>query len=101
VTRIIWSPQALRDVESIRDYIAQDSPLYAALVVQRLLGSVERLASFPGSGRVVPEIEREEIREVIQQPFRIVYRLRGDQVEIATVFHAARRFPGLPSTGAA
>ena len=74
MTPIKWSPQAIRDVESIRDYIAQDSRRYAELTVGRILASVERLRAFPQSGRVVPERGSAEIREVIVGPFRIVYR---------------------------
>ena len=55
MTRILWSPQALRDLESIHAYIAQDSELYAELVIHRILISVGRLAEFPESGRVVPD----------------------------------------------
>jgi plasmid stabilization system protein ParE len=50
VTAIIWSPQALRDLGGIRAYIAQDSPRYAELVVQRIVAGVERLETFPGRG---------------------------------------------------
>jgi len=95
VTRLLWSPQALRDLEAIRDYIAADSPRYAALVVERIVGGVERLRDFPESGRVVPERNRPEIREVIVQPYRVVYRLRPGVVEIATVFRASRNLPEL------
>ncbi|HBZ69692.1 MAG TPA: type II toxin-antitoxin system RelE/ParE family toxin [Deltaproteobacteria bacterium] len=93
MTRILWSPQALRDLESIQAYITLDSELYAELVVQRILVSVERLAEFPESGRVVPERNAGNLREVIVRPYRIVYRLRPDLVEIATVFRASRLFP--------
>jgi toxin ParE1/3/4 len=96
VNRVVWSPQALHDLESVRDYIAQDSPTYATLVVQRIVASVERLATFPESGRVVPELQRADVREVVHRPFRVVYRVRQDTVEIATVFRASRLFPGLP-----
>jgi len=65
VTKLIWSPQSLRDLESIRDYVATDSPRYAALVVERILQSVERLTGFPESGRVVPERNDPQLREVI------------------------------------
>jgi plasmid stabilization system protein ParE len=58
VTRILWSPQALSDLESIRDYIAHDSPQYAELVLRRLVAAVDRLETFPKSGRVVPERTR-------------------------------------------
>jgi len=95
VTAIVWSPQALKDLESIRDYIAQDSVRYADLVVARIVSSVERLRSFPESGRVVPELNRPEIREVIVRPYRVVYRIRPSAVEIATVFRASRLLPGL------
>ncbi len=87
--QIVWSPEAERDLESIRDYIAHDSVRYAELVVQRIVGSVERLSTFPESGRVVPELGVTTIREVIVDVFRVVYRLRGDLVEIATVFRGS------------
>ena len=93
MTRIIWSPQSFRDLQSILGYIALDSTLYADLVVRRIVDSVERLARFPESGRIVPERADPILREVIVRPYRIVYRLRGGAAEIVTVFHAARLFP--------
>lgn len=78
---ISWSPQALRDLESIRDCVARDSVAYADLVVRRIVASVDRLAAFPDSGRVVPE--------------RIVYRRLPEAVEIVTVFRASRLLPDL------
>jgi addiction module RelE/StbE family toxin len=96
VTAITWSPQSLRDLEAIRAYIAQDSPRYAELVVQRIVTVVERLEAFPESGRVVPELNNPEIREVIVRPYRVVYRCRPDAVEIATVFRSSRQLPEIP-----
>ena len=93
MTDLTWSPESLRDLDSIRSYIAQDSPPYADLVVRRIVASVERLRTFPKSGRIVPERDAPDIREVIVGPYRIVYRLRSDRVEIATVFRASRLFP--------
>lgn len=93
MTAIIWSPQSLRDIESIRDFIAQDSPAYAELETRRIISAVERLQRFPQSGRAVPERGVSSIREVVASPYRIVYRLRGDIVEIATVCRASRLFP--------
>jgi len=95
VTRIEWSPQAIRDLEAIRAYIAQDSPRYAGLQVERIVGVVERLSLFPESGRVVPELANPSIREVIVRPYRVVYRLKEGRVEIATVFRASRLLPDL------
>jgi toxin ParE1/3/4 len=93
VTPVIWSPQSLHDLESIRAYIAEDSPAYAELVVRRIVAAVERLQTFPESGRMVPEREAPEIREVIVRPYRVVYRLDPEGVEIVTVFRGSREFP--------
>ena len=95
MTRIVWTLQAVEDVEAIRSYIARDSAHYAALTAERIVDSVERLKDFPRSGRVVPELEREAYREVILGTYRIVYRLQEDRAEILTVLHAARLLPGL------
>ncbi|MBI2466215.1 MAG: type II toxin-antitoxin system RelE/ParE family toxin [Candidatus Rokubacteria bacterium] len=92
MTRIVWAPQAIGDVQAIRDYVARDSTHYADLVVERIVAAVTRLESHPLSGRVVPEVGDESLREVIQSNYRIVYRLRADVVEIVTVSHGARLF---------
>jgi toxin ParE1/3/4 len=93
VRKLLWSPQALRDLEGIRDHIAIDSARYAALVIERIVNGVERLSTFPESGRMVPEHNDPSIREVIVKPYRVVYRLKPGLVEIATVFRASRMFP--------
>ena len=93
MNRILWSPRSLQDLEAIRDYIALDSPFYADLTVRRVVLAVERLAQFPKSGRVVPELGRLEIREVIVTSFRVVYRVRAQTVEVVTVFRGSRMFP--------
>ena len=92
MTQLVWAPQAIRDVEAIRAHVAGDSAHYADLVVERLVAAVERLQNHPRSGPVVPELVDDSIREVIHGNYRIVYRLRDDAVEIATVFHGARSF---------
>jgi plasmid stabilization system protein ParE len=93
VSRLIWAPRAIADLEAIRDHIAADSEQYASLVVDRLVAAPDRLLQFPESGRMVPEFGRPNLRELALRPYRIVYRLQGDVVEIATVFHAARMVP--------
>jgi plasmid stabilization system protein ParE len=95
--RIVWTLQAIEDVEGIRDFVARDSPHYASLLAQRLVGAVEHLSRFPESGRIVPELGVPSIREVIRGDYRIVYSLRSEQVEILTVYHGTRLFPDLGS----
>lgn len=92
MTRIVWAPQAIEDVEAIRAYVSRDSVRYADLLVERIVSAVSRLERNPLSGRVVPEVGDASIREVIHGSYRIVYRVRLDVVEIATVFHGARLF---------
>lgn len=88
--KVVWSAQALRDIEHIRDYIAQDSPAYARSFVGRLLQATRHLPTFPRSGRIMPEANDPEIREVIYQGYRLVYRVRPDLVEVVMVTHGSR-----------
>ena len=93
MTQLRWTPQAVEDLEAIHAYVARDSTHYATLLVERLFTAVDRLATFPESGRIVPEFQRPDLREVILGSYRIVYRLRDDHAVILTVFHGARLFP--------
>ena len=90
---IRWAPQAANDLVSIRDFIARDSVHYANLLVQRIMAAVDLLASSPLMGRVVPEFNDPQVRELIVGSYRIVYRNRHDTVEISTIAHGARLSP--------
>lgn len=92
MTRIIWAPQAIEDVEAIRAYVARDSPHYADLVVERIVAAVALLESSPRSGRVVPEVGDESLREVIHGNYRIVYRFRHDFMRLRPCFTAPACF---------
>ena len=61
--RVEWSPRAIEDLEGIALYIAGDSAAYAAAVVKSILDATGRLSRFPFAGRVVPELDDENIRE--------------------------------------
>ena len=90
MAEVRWTPQAADDLEAIADFIAGDSPQYARLFTMDVLAAVERLADFPNSGRVVPELKDPAIREILLGSYRIVYRVKGDLVELLTVYHGAR-----------
>jgi addiction module RelE/StbE family toxin len=85
-----WSEQALEDVEEIRTFIARDSLRYAELVVDRIFEAVERLETYPLSGRIVPEFRDPALREAIIGNYRIVYRTGQGSISIATVSHTSR-----------
>ena len=63
-------------------------------MVDRITRRSEQIASQPLSGRKVPEYEIEEIRELIEKPYRIIYRVKQDQIEVLAVIHAAQLLPG-------
>jgi len=77
-------------LDSICLFIARDSVQYAKLFAIRAFEATDRLELFPKSGRVVPEINREDIREIILGNYRIIYRIITDEVEILTVHHGAK-----------
>ena len=78
------------DLRSIKIHIARDAPATASAYIRRLKKSVSRLKEMPYSGQVVPEIGREEIREVLLGSYRLIYRVSDGRIEILTVFHGAR-----------
>jgi toxin ParE1/3/4 len=99
MTKIRWSEVALRDVRSLKRYIAQDSPFYARQFCERLMATVDKLAEFPQIGRRVPEADEssEEIRELIYRDYRILYWVEpgADCVQILAVIHGARDLAGM------
>lgn len=95
--RVVWSRRALQDVEAIAEYIAQDSPAYAAAVVKRIIAQTRLLSRFPRSGRKVPEFDEENIRELFAYNYRIIYVVQGEELLIAAVIHGKRLLPGTPS----
>ena len=92
---IIWTDFAIEDLRSISDYISRDSKVYADKHVDKLISRVDQLETNPKSGRVVPEINKEEIRELIEGNYRIVYKYVGETVTILRVHHSARQLKGL------
>jgi toxin ParE1/3/4 len=93
VTVVRWTDQAVQDLQSIREFIERDSPRYGRLVAERLYDATSRIEAFPMSGRRVPELGREDIRELIVGDYRIVYRLAGELAVLLTVYRSSMLFP--------
>ena len=87
---IIWSLRATEDLEGIAAYISRDSEQYAKSVVRTILAKTRRLAEYPFIGRVVPEFSDGSIREIFAYNYRIIYRVRDDEIRIAAVIHGKR-----------
>jgi addiction module RelE/StbE family toxin len=91
--KVHWTDTAIEHLQAIHDYIAKDSPQYALRIVDRLTRRSQQIAEFPLSGRVVPEFEVPQIREVLEGPYRIIYYIKPDQVDVLAVVHAAQQIP--------
>ena len=90
--RLVWSLLADRQVDEALAYIADDDVAAAQRWLEELLERVGALRRFPESGRVVPELGREEIRELLVGSYRVIYRRSEGFIEIAVVGHQARHF---------
>jgi len=88
--RVSWSRGALQDLENIAEYIAADSPTYAANVVKKITTASRMLAQFPRSGRKVPEFDDDTVRELLVYSYRLIYRLTAEGILIAAVIHGSR-----------
>lgn len=82
---ITWSPLAIERTIEAAEFIALDKPAAAQRWVESIFAAVERLAELPESGRVVPELRRPEVREIIHRGYRIIYRVEGEHVYVLTV----------------
>ena len=85
-----WTESAEKHLEAIHAYIAHVSPAYALRMVDRLTRRSQQISSAPLSGRRVPEYDLEPIRELIEGPYRILYHIRPDQIDVIAVIHGAR-----------
>ena len=90
---IRWSARALQDLRQLGRYIASHNPAAARRLIQRLRAKVSGIPQFPLMGRVVPELMQNDIREVLEKNYRIVYLVTDDAIEVITIFEAHRLFP--------
>ena len=78
----------MEDLQEIHDFIARDPHFHAQRTFEPLLACARTLERFPGRGRMVPEFRNPEIRELKEGRHRLIYRCRGDQVEVVCMWHS-------------
>jgi toxin ParE1/3/4 len=93
MAQLTWSPRAIRDLQDICDYLSHNSDRYARVFAQQVVALIESIPRQPRLGGIVPEYDREDVRERLFHNYRIVYRLRGDDVEVVSISHGARLLP--------
>jgi addiction module RelE/StbE family toxin len=96
--RVHWTNTAIDHLLSIYEYVSHDSDVYADRLMDRLTRRSQQIGTFPRSGRSVPEYEAPDIREVIEGSYRIIYRIKEEQIDVLAVMHSAQQLP--PELGA-
>ncbi|MDZ4063355.1 MAG: type II toxin-antitoxin system RelE/ParE family toxin [Coriobacteriia bacterium] len=89
--RVVWTEHAHEQLDNAMAFIASDRPDTATAWLERILDEGASLAEFPDRGRVVPEASRDEVRELIMSPYRLIYRRDPDVVTITMVLHGRRK----------
>jgi toxin ParE1/3/4 len=92
-----WSDKARARLREIHDYIAKDSPIRAQQVVDRLTRRSMLLLQLPRIDRQVPEYPQDNLREVLDRPFRLIYLVGEESVDIVTIKHYRQRLPEKPT----
>jgi plasmid stabilization system protein ParE len=91
VATIRWTLRAQLDLQEIRNFAARSSPQNARALGEYILTPVRRLEDFPRSGRILPGFDERGLREVLANPYRILYIIRaGEVVEIQAIYHSSR-----------
>ena len=93
--KVSWTPGSQADLRAIHRYIAEDSPGNATQMIDRLTRRDQQISAFPESGRMVPEYQQADLREVIEGGYRIIYRILADRIDILTVRHGSKRMSDL------
>ncbi len=89
--KVYWTETAVENLSAIYTYIAQTSTQYASRLVDRITRRSEQIASFPLSGRIVSEFGTEQIREVIEGSYRIIYYIKSEQIDVLAVVHGSQQ----------
>jgi toxin ParE1/3/4 len=93
MTVVYWSHKASTRLREIHNYIAKDSPQHAARTVDRLTRRGEHLAAEPHIDRRVPEYPEDDLREVLERPYRLIFRVSPGRIDILTIKHYRQRLP--------
>ena len=90
---VFWTDRAFDQLLQIREHLMLTSEIYAERAVDRLVSRSEQLEAFPHSGRRVPEYGRDDVRELIEQPYRLIYRVGPVRLDVLAVIHGHRSLP--------
>jgi len=87
---LIWSSEALDDIDTIGEFIQRNSPSHAQRVVEALLDLGQAIAANPLAGRIVPELDDSKVRERFLYSYRVIYEVGESQIAVLAVLHGRR-----------
>lgn len=91
MAKIIWSEGAIEDLTNIAKYAESYSETYASSIVSKLFNKTEILKLMPKIGRIVPEKNNPDLRELIEGNYRIIYQISNpEKIEILMIHHSSR-----------
>lgn len=91
--KILWSPLAVERLEDIFEYISNEDKVAAQKMITKIFKRIETLSKYPERGRKVPEANREEIREVFEGQYRIIYRVDTKKIFVLTIRNFKQLLP--------
>jgi plasmid stabilization system protein ParE len=91
--KVHWTGTARDHLWAIHAYVARNSPEYALRIVDRPTRRSQQIGQFPLSGREVAEFGVPQIRQVVEGPFRIIYYIKPDQIDVLAAIHGAQQIP--------
>lgn len=98
--KVVWTRAAIGHLADVCEHISHDSRQYALRMVDRITSRSKQIGRFPESGQIVLEYGDPHVREVIEGPYRLIYRTESDRVVVLGVIHGARLLPPtVPSEG--
>jgi toxin ParE1/3/4 len=89
--KLRWSNEALDELATITDFVAQFPPAYADELATRIAGAADRLLAFPEMGRKNTAIDSPHVRELLVEKYRLVYYVDSQLITIMAVRHQAQR----------
>ncbi|MDQ3495176.1 MAG: type II toxin-antitoxin system RelE/ParE family toxin [Pseudomonadota bacterium] len=91
--RVVWTDRAKARLRQIHTFIAQDQPINAERTGRSAHATCRAVGCASRSGRIVEKCQREDLRELIEAPYRIVYLVLPDRIDIVTVRDTRRVLP--------
>jgi len=97
--RLRWTEHAATQLGAIAEYLGLASPVYAEQVIDRVVRRLEQAVAYPESGRAVPELGQDTVRELIEPPYRLIYQVDAASITVLSILHGRQELRGVGESG--